>query len=141
MGRAKGGHDLRYRFARWDGKAWREAEIAYAGERLYAGEDDYAGGICLHPDEEDKVFISTNVDPATGRKLASGHYEIFRGVTRGGGLEFTWTPVTQNSTSDNLRPIVPKWARGKTALLWLRGRYVAYTNYDLVVLLQVFAGE
>jgi hypothetical protein len=47
--------------------------------------------------------------------------------------------VTLDSTSDNLRPIVPKWTRGKTALLWLQGRYSSYTNYDLKVLLKVLA--
>jgi hypothetical protein len=138
LGRGKGGHDLRYRFARWDGKMWRDAEIAYAGERLYAGEDDYAGGICLHPDDEQTVFISTNVEPETGKRNASGHYEIFRGSAGVGSGKWTWTPVTTHSTTDNLRPIVPKWSRGKTALLWLSGRYVSYTNYNQSVRLRVF---
>jgi hypothetical protein len=139
MGRGKGGSDLRYRFAHWDGKTWHDAEIAHAGERLYAGEDDYAGGITLHPDDEKTVFISTNVDPVTGGKIASGHYEIFRGALPGSGGRWTWVPVTKDSTTDNLRPIVPKWTRGKTALLWLRGRYVSYTNYNQAVVLKLFA--
>jgi len=138
LGRGKGGQDLRYRFARWDGNAWQDAEIAHAGVRLYAGEDDYAGGISLHPDDERTVFMASNVDPDTGAKLASGHYEIFRGTRQGGGLKYAWTAVTTNSTTDNLRPIVPLWTRGKTALLWLRGRYTTYTNYDQAVVLQRF---
>lgn len=138
LGRGQGGHDLRYRFARWNGSAWQDAEIAYAGARLYAGEDDYAGGISLHPDDEKTVFISTNVDPVTGAKSTSGHYEILRGTLRDGGLAFTWVPVTANSPTDNLRPIVPSWTRGKTALLWLRGKYTAYTHYDQAVVLKVF---
>jgi hypothetical protein len=84
------------------------------------------------------VFISTNVDPVTGAKNASGHYEIFRGTQRGSGLAFTWVPVTTNSPTDNLRPIVPSWTRGKTALLWLRGKYTTYTNYDQAVVLKVY---
>jgi hypothetical protein len=138
LGRGQGGHDLRYRFARWDGKAWQDGEIAYAGERLYAGEDDYAGGICVHPDDPQTIFISTNVDPDTGEKLTSGHYEIFRGTMPTGAVKCTWTPVTKNSALDNLRPIVPKWKRGKTALLWLRGKYSSYTNYDQVAVLKLF---
>ncbi len=47
--KGKAGQDLRYHFARWDGAKWHDAEIAYAGSCLYTGEDDYAGGICLHP--------------------------------------------------------------------------------------------
>jgi hypothetical protein len=43
------GTDHRYHYAWWNGSAWRETEIAYAGSRLYPGEDDYTGNICLDP--------------------------------------------------------------------------------------------
>lgn len=131
------GMDHRYRFARWDGKHWQDAEIAYAGSRLYAGEDDYTGGICLHPDDENTVFISTNVDPVSGLRLASGHHEIFEGRPRQDGKTWSWIPVTQNSNVDNLRPIVPHWSKGKTALLWLRGTFSSYTQYKLEAVLKV----
>lgn len=136
--RGEGGHDHRYRYARWDGDQWHDFEIAYAGSRLYAGEDDYTGGICLHPDDPDVVFISTNVDPMSGRELASGHREVFRGTTDDGGAHWSWEPVTQNSSFDNLRPFVPKWEKGKTALLWLRGTYRSYTDYATEVVLKLF---
>lgn len=132
------GQDHRYHFARWDGKRWQDAEIAYAGSRLYAGEDDYTGGICLHPDDENTVFISTNVDPVSGVKLSSGHHEIFQGSTRDGGKTWNWRPITENSTLDNLRPIVPHWAKGKTALLWLRGTFSKYTEYNLQAVLKIY---
>ncbi|MBA4147252.1 MAG: BNR-4 repeat-containing protein [Verrucomicrobia bacterium] len=132
----QGGMDHRYRFARWDGKRWHDSEIAYAGSRLYAGEDDYTGGICIHPDDPKTVFISTNVDPVTGQKTGSGHYEIYRGNTRDGGATWKWSAITENSHQDNLRPIVPKWQKGKTALLWLRGSFSSYTKYTLEVVLQ-----
>src|SRR5204863_252688 len=41
--RGQGGFDHRFEYARWDGSTWRVHEIAYAGTRLYAGEDDYTG--------------------------------------------------------------------------------------------------
>jgi hypothetical protein len=43
--------------------------------------------------------------------------------------------VTRDSTADNLRPIVPIWraANDRTILLWLRGTYRKYTDYDLDV--------
>jgi hypothetical protein len=44
-----------------------------------------------------------------------------------------WTAVTANSTADNLRPIVPIWDADHTALLWLRGTYTTYHDYDLDV--------
>ncbi len=134
----QGGEDHRYRYARWSGAKWRDFEIAYAGSRLYPGEDDYTGNIALDPEDPDTTYISTNADPASGLALVSKedrqrHYEIFRGVTGDGGATWTWTPITRDSTSDNIRPIVPKWNRNNLALLWLRGKYTSYTNYDLEV--------
>jgi hypothetical protein len=139
----QGGEDLRYRYARWDGRQWRDYPMAYAGGRLYAGEDDYSGLVALHPHDPATVFISTDADPASGRPLVSGtdgrrHYEIFKGNTPDGGKAWTWTPVTRDSTVDNLRPIVPKWPGSRTALLWLRGTYRAYTDYDLEVVGRIF---
>lgn len=132
--RGKGGMDHRYWLARWTGREWRSAEIAYAGTRLYAGEDDYTGLCAIVPDDTRTVFISTNAHPVTGAPLVSArdgkrHWEIWRGVSAADGLEFTWTPITTDSTEDNLRPIVPRWRKDRCILLWLRGVYRSYTDY------------
>ena len=133
-----GGEDHRYRYARWTGKEWVDYEIAYAGSRLYAGQDDYTGNIALDPVDPNVVYISTNADPASGKPLISSsdsqrHYEIFKGATSDGGKSWRWTAVTSNSVVDNIRPIVPKWDGEQTALIWLRGKYAAYIDYDLDV--------
>jgi len=133
------GQDHRYYYARWDGIEWHSHEMAYAGTRLYPGEDDYTGLAALHPHDPSTVYISTNADPDTGEPLVSEaderrHHEIFEGVTADGGQSWEWTPVTQDSTADNLRPIVPIWEHGGTALLWLRGSLRTYTDYDLDVI-------
>jgi hypothetical protein len=134
----QGGSDHRYRLARWTGKAWHDREIAFAGTRLYAGEDDYTGGVALVPGDPTRVFVSTDADPATGAPLVSAadgkrHWEIFRGVTTDDGRSFRFEPVTRNSTADNLRPIVARTPGRDELLLWLRGRYRSYTDYDLEV--------
>jgi hypothetical protein len=134
----KGGEDHRYRYARWDGRQWLDSQLAYAGRRLYSGEDDYTGLVALHPHNPDVVYISTDADPAAGNALISKadgkrHYEIFKGITTDSGRTWRWAPVTRNSTVDNLRPVVPKWHAGNTALLWLRGTLRSYTDYDLEV--------
>lgn len=126
--RGQGGFDLRYHYARWDGKSWSTEEIAYAGTRLYASEDDYSGLAALDPHDPAVAYISTDADPVTGKPLVSAadqqrHYELFRGV-RGTAGKWTWTPITRNSTYDNLRPLVPKWDDPRTALVWMRGKYV-----------------
>jgi hypothetical protein len=126
----QGGMDHRYHYARYDGAAWHEREIAYAGRRLYPGEDDYTGLAALDPQDPNVVYISTDADPVTGEPLVSSadgkrHYELFRGATADGGAHWAWSPLTANSTVDNLRPIVPKWDADQVALLWMRGTYRA----------------
>jgi hypothetical protein len=134
----EGGADHRYRFARWTGRAWDDREIAYAGSRLYAGEDDYTGGAALVPGDPSRVFISTDAHPATGAPLVSAadgkrHHEIFRGASTDGGRSWRFEPVTRDSSADNLRPIVPRCELRGEVLLWLRGRYRSYTDYELEV--------
>jgi len=126
------GLDHRYRYARWDGARWHDHEIAYAGSHLYHGENEYTGLITLHPGDPGTVFISADVHPQSGAPLlvnGARRYEIFMGQTTDHGATWQWTPLTQNSPRDNLRPITT--AQGGTwALAWLHGHYRSYTDYD-----------
>ena len=61
--------DHRYRCARFDGAAWHDYEIAYAGQCLYTAENDYTGLIAFNPSDLNTVYMSTNADPITGRAL------------------------------------------------------------------------
>jgi hypothetical protein len=126
--RGQGGMDHRYYYGRWDGAAWHVHEMAYAGTRLYPGEDDYTGLVALDPKEPDTVYLSTDADPVTGAALVSSadqrrHRELFRGTTRDFGRTWRFEPLTANSTVDNIRPIVPRWDDPRTALVWMRGTY------------------
>jgi hypothetical protein len=141
----QGGTDMRYRYARWDGAAWRDHPLAYAGTRLYSGEDDYTGLAVIDPTDPSVVYISTNANPMTGAALMSTadgrrHWEIFRGNTANAGDSWQWTPVTTSSTLDNLRPIVVTDGAARKVLLWLRGTYRAYTDYQQQVLMLILAG-
>jgi len=125
----QGGMDHRFHYARWDGEHWIEHEVAYAGKRLYPGEDDYTGLGAIDPQDTSRVYISTDAHPITGQPLISAadgrrHHELFRGETMDGGATWRWTPITANSSTDNLRPIVPFWNGAKTALVWMRGSYL-----------------
>jgi len=133
----QGGADHRYRLARWTGAAWRDGEIAHAGTRLYAGEDDYTGGIALVPGDPWTVVVSTNADPQAGTPLVSAadgrrHWEIFRGTTRD-GIMWSWEALTRDSTVDNIRPVVPAARDRAPIVLWARGAYRSYTDYDLEI--------
>jgi len=141
----QGGDDMRYRYARWDGTAWRDSALAYAGTRLYSGEDDYTGLAAIDPTDPSIIYISTNANPTTGAALMSAgdgrrHWEIFRGNMTNAGDSWQWTPVTMNSTLDNLRPIVVSDGGSRKVLLWLRGTYRAYTDYQQQILMLILAG-
>jgi hypothetical protein len=112
--------------------------MAPAGSRLYPREDDYTGLAAIDPTDVNVVYISTNAYPTTGDPLWSRsdgkrHWEIYRGETLDGGRSWRWTPVTSDSTVDNLRPVVAAGG-GRKVLLWLRGTYRTYTDYDLDVM-------
>jgi len=129
------GNDLRYLYARWDGIKWQVYPLAYAGNALFSNELDYSGLAALDPKNPSIVYISTNANPITGFPLISSadgkrHYEIFKGSTNDGGATWTWHYITKDSQVDNIRPIVPVWDDSHTILLWMRGTYSNYCNYN-----------
>ncbi len=134
--RPVGDEDIRYYYARWDGLEWQVNEMAYAGSALYPRENDYTGLCAIVPSDPNRVIISADVDPATGEPLISDangerHYEIFAGVTEDRGASWNWEAITENSTVDNLRPVVPAEDREGTILLWTRGELRTFRDYDL----------
>ncbi|MBC8105577.1 MAG: BNR-4 repeat-containing protein [Anaerolineae bacterium] len=130
------GTDLWYHTARSDGTRWHERELAHAGSRLYNAEKDYSGLVALHPHDPNVLYISTNADPLSGEPLLSRadnkrHWEIFQGACAND--RWTWTAITIDSTSDNIRPIVAPGNIDRAPLIWLRGTYRTYCDYDLAV--------
>lgn len=131
--------DHRLFFGRFDGTAWTTHEVCRLGGYLYAAEDDYTGLAALHRERTDTIFVSTKIDPTTNATLP--HFEIFRGVTPDQGATWAWTAITSDSSVDNLRPIVPAWDADRTALLWFRGTYTTYTNWNSAVVAWIDAPE
>jgi len=121
-------HDHRYLYARHDGDGWRTRYLAAAGPGLYDSERDYTGLASLDPSDPTRVFVSTPVDPRDGGILR--HHELFAGRTDDGGRSWAWTALTPDATTDNLRPLVPDWADDRTALVWMRGRYDSFREWE-----------
>lgn len=129
-----------YYYARWTDTAWQKRFIAHAGRPLYAAENDYAGGICLDPQEPNTIYISSNAqnpfnlgDITNVTLRASSRYELWRGVTADGGLTFSWTQITTNSPADNLRPYIPRRNGGERCVIWFRGSYASYTSFSAAI--------
>jgi hypothetical protein len=129
-----------YYYARWTGTNWQKRFIAQAGRPLFDPEDDYAGGICVDPKNPSTIYISSNAqNPFDTSSItnvplrASSRYEIWRGQTSDGGLTFNWTQITTNSTTDNLRPYIPRGQTGTPAVIWFRGTYTTFTSYNCEV--------
>ena len=130
--------DLRYGWARWEGDRWQVEAIGYAGTRLYAPEVDYAGLVAIDRADPEVVYASTNADPATGEPLRSAadgqrHWELWRGARGRPGEPWSWTPLTHDSAVDNLRPVARDAGPRGTVVIWLRGAYRTYVDYDLEV--------
>ena len=119
----------------YDGTEWQVHSLAPAGPRLFTREEDYTGLAALDPNDPSVVYISSPIDPSTQK--TTSYHEIYRGQTTDQGRTWTWQAVTTNSTCDNLRPIIPRWKPGRTALLWTAGSMESSQNYDLRVLLLV----
>jgi hypothetical protein len=114
------GNDLRYHYAKWDLKSrqWIESQIAYAGTHIYVPENHFAGGICIDPENVNVVFLSSNVNPETGKPSDASRYQIYRGITGDNGKSWLWEQLTFDKERDNLRPIVPRNHHYKICVIW-----------------------
>jgi hypothetical protein len=124
--------DKRAIYARFDGSKWSATYLVKMGPSLYAAEEDYTGLAALDPDNPHVIYISTVYDPRDDTTMTA-HHEIYEGITCDNGATWKWAPITQNSTVDQLRPIVPKWDSSHLALLWLQGTYTSAQQYSLKI--------
>jgi hypothetical protein len=120
--------DHRYCCARWDGRAWVDDEITPGGgwfprtpwfrrER----EPHYSGGMAFAHANPSILYVSRRIGRA---------FEIEKWAANAEATTWTPTPITRNSAQDNVRPVTPRGYAGNADLvLWMRGRYVHYTNF------------
>lgn len=128
--------DHRYRIASWDGQQWHDREVAYGGSALFGAESSYTGLITLDPVDPTYVVISTDVDPCKGTR--KGLHEIYRAKIeltdsrklQDGQPMIHWEPLTWNSPVGNMRPVIVRNG-DRRIVLWNRGFYSHYTNYQL----------
>jgi MYXO-CTERM domain-containing protein len=124
-------NDQRLHYAYWDGAAWQSHEVAKMGPFLIVGQEEYTGVGAVVPNQPGTIYVSTPINPVTG--LATGRYEIYKGVTNSQGANWQWTAVTEDSSVDNLRPIAERGANGETIISWFRGSYPSIHNNDAAI--------
>lgn len=118
-----GNRSHRYEYARWNGQRWAIHKITDAGGSITSSprEPEYSGGVVLDHDDPRIVY---------GSIKAGDHYEIARYVTTDGGVSWQRKWITRDSTTDNVRPVVPRGLpAGKQQVVWMRGDYVFYTDF------------
>lgn len=118
--------DHRYMYARWTGSVWTApVEITSGGTYLYLAEANYSGGMCFDTQNPDVVYLS---------KQVGSYWEVQEWSTPDGGL--TWAKardITSASTVRNCRPYSPRNHDGRCAVLFWRGTYSTYINYNTAI--------
>lgn len=129
------GNDLSYYYAHFTGGSWQVSFVGYAGLPLYNGQNQYAGLLAVDPDNPDKLYFSSDVNPATDAALigpdGEQHWQIFEGISSNNGQTWSYTQLT-DTASDNIRPTLEA-GDGYEALTWMQGSYTSYTDFDTSV--------
>lgn len=116
------GHE--YWYLRWNGSQWVRNKITDAGSHLEGGEGGFSGGVTLDHADPSVVYLSRD-----NGSSSSGKHEIERWETADGGRNWSSRPITENSSTMNYRPIVPRgYTGGDVGLVWLHGAYHGYTG-------------
>lgn len=118
-----------YHYAKFNGEYWEDNELCHAGkwfpqtpEGEREREPHYSGGITISVGDVSTVFLSREID---------GVFEIQK-WQKFGNSDWKFSPITENSDYDQVRPVVP-WGINHHApvLLWMENeKYVHYTNYS-----------
>lgn len=128
-----GNYRHRYLWIRQRASGWTVEPLCWAGGELCNTQPDYPGLAAQDPSDPTRVVVSTNVHPVTAEPLVSSadglvHFELFEGRRVGEG-QWSFTPVTQNSTEDNMRPSIAAGGPDKT-LSWMRGKYWSWIAFN-----------
>lgn len=122
-------NDQYARYITWvTGTGWTNNQITDMGGTIAdpTREPNYSPGYCLDHEDPYTAYIA--------RMMSTGHREIRKYVTADSGATWTATAITSDSPVDNLRPVMPRGATdGVNSLLWMRGSYAHWTDYNTAI--------
>ncbi len=120
-----------YWYARYSKQGWINNKICDSGkwfpqtpEGQKEWEAHYFGGMTVHPDNANVVYLSRQVN---------GVFEIERWETGDMGNSWESEAITEKSQHDNVRPYVPRGLKdtNKEIVLWMENKkYIHYTNFN-----------
>jgi hypothetical protein len=114
----------RYHYVRWNGSAWHDTLLTDAGPGIATNgrEPSYSGGISLDHSDPTTAYLSRRVGELN---------VVERWHTDDGGATFTSAAVDQNTSVDNLRPVVPVGLAPTDTVraLWMSGTYRYFTDF------------
>lgn len=115
-----GRSDHDYWYAAWNGMAWETRRITSAGGTISADarEPAYTAGISLDHSDPSTVVLA---------RPGLSHLEVQRWRTPDLGRTWTSEAVTEASTQDNVRPVVPRGGSGR--VIWMTGEYGYFTTF------------
>lgn len=108
-----------------DPASWTSEELASAGFPFYPG-SNYYGGICFanEPHAGDRFYISQRL---------SGGPNLLQQWNCLDGSTWRKSTILLSSTERLLRPVSPRNADPRVAVLWQQGSYAAFDNWDMTV--------
>jgi hypothetical protein len=119
-----------YWYARYTDKGWVNKKICDSGkhfpqtpEGVKEREPHYFGGLTLHPNNANIVYLSKNIN---------GIFEIERWELNTKTDLWKTEAITKNSSFDNVRPFIPRGLRkgASEAVLWMENqKYIHFTDY------------
>jgi hypothetical protein len=118
--------DHRYRYGRWDGRAWRSVDLAGAGGTISPdqGEPYYTAGATLDAADPRVVYLSMPERP--------GVWRVQKWVTADGGRSWRARHLTATSGGSQVRPVrVTGQPVGdeRFGTLFMSGPYRSFTDY------------
>lgn len=123
-----------YWYARWDGDKWHNHKIVNAGRWFQRNdylkdrseyECNYSGGVYLDHDNPNVVYTSRPI-----RNV----FEIERWETADMGKTWKSTPVTAESSRDNVRPFVVSDQSPESRVLWMYNyKYPGFTAFHSAI--------
>lgn len=122
--------DHRYRYARFDGTRWLHQELCKAGKwfvETKAGETEsepyYSGGISLDHANPFNLYLS-RPDSTTGV------FGIEQWTSSDSGTTWRTRVVVKGKDTLNVRPVVPRGGGAGVEVMYMTGKYSAYTSYN-----------